>query len=94
MLIYYDVNKPKIRKKTLKNGKKQKKTQECLNNICIRFPTYENECYARHVYCRVTGSNPYWVNMHMLPWHQMIRLDEGLVHPPKMTCDELDYLYE
>ena len=25
----------------------EKKTQECLNNICIRFPTYENECYAK-----------------------------------------------
>ena len=31
-----------------KNGEKtQKKTQECLNNIRIRFPTYENECYAK-----------------------------------------------
>ena len=28
-------------------GKKQKKTQECLNNIRIRFPTQENECYTR-----------------------------------------------
>ena len=29
-------------------GKKwKKKTQECLNNIRIRFPTYENECYAK-----------------------------------------------
>ena len=29
-------------------GKKTKKeTQECLNNICIRFPTYENECYDK-----------------------------------------------
>ena len=28
-------------------GKKQKKTQECLNNIRIRFPTYENECYDK-----------------------------------------------
>ena len=27
--------------------KKQKKTQECLNNIHIRFPTYENECLAK-----------------------------------------------
>ena len=25
----------------------KKKTQECLNNIRIRFPTYENECYAK-----------------------------------------------
>ena len=29
-------------------GKKTKKeTQECLNNICIRFLTYENECYDK-----------------------------------------------
>ena len=28
-------------------GKNEKKTQECLNNIRIRFPTYENECYAK-----------------------------------------------
>ena len=34
-------------KKSKKMGEKQKKTQECLNNICIRFPTYENECYAK-----------------------------------------------
>ena len=39
--IYYEVNKPKKRKK------KQKKTQECLNNIRICFPTYENKCYAK-----------------------------------------------
>ena len=39
--IYYEVNKPKKWEKT------KKKTQECLNNIRIRFPTYENECYAR-----------------------------------------------
>ena len=25
----------------------KKKTQECLNNIRIHFPTYENECYAK-----------------------------------------------
>ena len=25
----------------------KKKTQECLNNIRIRFPTYENECYVK-----------------------------------------------
>ena len=31
----------------IKKGKKQKKTEECLNNIRIRFPTQENECYAR-----------------------------------------------
>ena len=31
-------------KKKTKNGKK---TQECLNNIRIPFPTYENECYAK-----------------------------------------------
>ena len=35
-------------KKKLKNwGKMKKKTQECLNNIRIRFPTYENECYDK-----------------------------------------------
>ena len=28
-------------------GEKQKKKSECLNNIRIRFPTYENECYAK-----------------------------------------------
>ena len=28
-------------------GKKQKKTQECLNNIRIHFPTFENECYVK-----------------------------------------------
>ena len=28
-------------------GKKQKKTQECLDNIRIRFPTQENECYTK-----------------------------------------------
>ena len=28
-------------------GKNEKKTQECLNNIRIRFPTYENECYVK-----------------------------------------------
>ena len=28
-------------------GIKQKKTQERLNNIHIRFPTQENECHAR-----------------------------------------------
>ena len=28
-------------------GQKQKKKQECLNNIRIRFSTYENECYAK-----------------------------------------------
>ena len=44
--IYYELNKPKKRKK-IKKGKKQKKTEECLNNIRIRFPTQENECYAR-----------------------------------------------
>ena len=27
--------------------KPKKNTQECLNNICIRFPTYENECYDK-----------------------------------------------
>ena len=32
-------------KKIEKNPKK--KTQECLSNIHIRFPTYENECYAK-----------------------------------------------
>ena len=50
--IYYEVNKPKIwkrKQRKIKNrGKKTKtKTQECLNNIRIRFSTYENECYAR-----------------------------------------------
>ena len=25
----------------------KKKTQECLNNIRIHFPTYENECYVK-----------------------------------------------
>ena len=25
----------------------EKITQECLNNIRIHFPTYENECYAK-----------------------------------------------
>ena len=34
-------------KKGKKMGKKQKKTQECLNNIRICFPTYENECYTK-----------------------------------------------
>ena len=35
-------------KKKQKNGEKmKKKTQECLNNIRIRFPTYENKCYAK-----------------------------------------------
>ena len=28
-------------------GKNQKKKQECLNNIHIRFPTYENESNAK-----------------------------------------------
>ena len=28
-------------------AKNPKKTQECLNNIRIRFPTYENECFAK-----------------------------------------------
>ena len=28
----------------------KKKTQECLNNIRIRFPTYENECYAKRTW--------------------------------------------
>ena len=45
--IYYEVNKQKnnlkkgeINKKQFKKrGKKQKKSQECLNNIRIRFPT-------------------------------------------------------
>ena len=39
----------KKNKKKVKNlGKKwKKKTQECLNNIRIRFPTYENECYDK-----------------------------------------------
>ena len=36
-------NKKKVKKK----GKNQNKTQECLNNIRIRFPTYKNECYAK-----------------------------------------------
>ena len=50
--IYYELNKPKKcktkQKKVKKWGKNQnKKTQECLNNIRIRFPTYENECYAK-----------------------------------------------
>ena len=35
-----------MEKKILKNGGK-KKTQECLNNIRIRFPMLENECYAK-----------------------------------------------
>ena len=42
--IYYELNKPR------KWKNKQKKTQECLNNICIRFPTYENECYAKRTW--------------------------------------------
>ena len=39
--IYYEVNKPKIRKKSKKKSKKneKRKTQESLNNIRIRFPT-------------------------------------------------------
>ena len=38
----------KKQKKSKKMGEKpKKKTQECLNNICIRFPMYENECYAK-----------------------------------------------
>ena len=48
--IYYELNKPKNWKKNTngeKMGKKPKKTQECLNNIRICFPTYENECYAK-----------------------------------------------
>ena len=45
LTIYYEVNKPK--KGFLFFLKDEKKTQECLNNIRIRFPTYENECYAR-----------------------------------------------
>ena len=36
-----------MKKKTKKGEKPQKKTQECLNNIRIRFPTYKNECYAK-----------------------------------------------
>ena len=28
-------------------GKNKRKTQECLNNIHIRFPMLENECYAK-----------------------------------------------
>ena len=33
---------------TLKSLKKRKKkTEECLNNIHIRFPMQENECYVR-----------------------------------------------
>ena len=40
--------KKKNKKKVKKCGKTPKtKTQECLNNIRIRFPTYENECYAK-----------------------------------------------
>ena len=39
--------KKKTKKKVLKQEKTQKKTQECLNNIRIRFPTYENKCYAK-----------------------------------------------
>ena len=39
--------KKKTKKKSNKGGKNPKKTQECLNNIRIRFPTYENECYAK-----------------------------------------------
>ena len=45
--IYYELNKPKKWKKKQKIGKNREKTQECLNNIRIRFPTYENECYAK-----------------------------------------------
>ena len=38
----------KKNKKKIKNGKKpKKKPQECFNNIRIRFPTYENECYDK-----------------------------------------------
>ena len=41
-------NEKKTKKKKFKMGKKpNKKTQECLNNIRIRFPTYENECYDK-----------------------------------------------
>ena len=43
LTIYYEINKPK-------KGKKTKKNQECLNNIRIRFPTQENECYARRTW--------------------------------------------
>ena len=39
-----------MKKKSKKMGKKQKKTEECLNNIHIRFPTYENECYAKRTW--------------------------------------------
>ena len=30
-----------------RKGKEKKNTHKCLNNINIRFPTYENECYGR-----------------------------------------------
>ena len=37
-----------MKKKTKKSKKmRKKKTQECLNNIRIRFPTYENKCLAK-----------------------------------------------
>ena len=36
-----------MKKKVKKWGKNKKKTQECLNNIHIRFLTYKNECYAK-----------------------------------------------
>ena len=36
-----------MKKKVKKWRKNKKKTQEYLNNIRIRFPKYENECYAK-----------------------------------------------
>ena len=46
--IDYELNKPKKWKENKKKVKKMgKKTEESLNNIRIRFPTYQNECYAK-----------------------------------------------
>ena len=39
--------KKKTKKSQKMREKPKKKTQECLNKIRIRFPTYENECYAK-----------------------------------------------
>ena len=49
----------------------KKKTQECLNNIRIRFPTYENECYAKQTRILRTMICPH-ANFKAIGFHMLL----------------------
>ena len=84
-------NKNKNKKKVKKWGKNKKKTQECLNNIRIRFPTNvmtnEHEFYvlwSKHV-------SDQWFHYHNVTNHQIIlkKYDKLMIEtnvPFAQTC--------